>query len=766
MAFMKKESKEIIIENKSLLKSYLRSKWLIPFACVTFFIFILSLRLLSDPDLGFHLNTGRWIINNMSFPAKDTFTFTANQNDYIDLHWLFQIVSYILFSIFSYNGLSVFVALLSVLLLFFLLKRNSLLNIPLYISSILFFAGFIMIEPRIVLRPEMFTFIFITSLLFILDNYYYKKSKKLFLLPVVMLLWCNMHSLFILGFAIIGIYFISIYFKEKKLDKYFSIWMISAFLVCLINPYFIKGYTFPLELFSRFDSENIYHQHIREFMSFAHLDHFAANDILFIIFSIVAFLSALITIRKRKIHEILLLIIFLYLALISIRNIPLFVLVAIPVVGSSLNEIRDKITIKNIHWIKQLTFYLLIIIPLIFVFRIFTNSYYNSNNSYYKTGVGIDVYQQPEGASKFISNKNFKGNIINSIGFGGWLEWQTQQRVFIDGRLEVMKEGLYNKVVESWNNGISGMIDEYKPDMIVYNYLKYYTWTTQLTELHDWKLIYLDGVAAVFARKDISQNIPEVDLATLSEKYNISANTNDDEVSKILDSEVPSKYKNWLSGFYKNVDFKNKNLLNIASFCLQLKQYKTAEKLFVEVLRNTKGNEKYVYYALAEIYKSSGENEKANICFQKILKFDPENKIALASILPESIPAESKQVNVGDDNIKQAKMYFNSGNNNFQNDNVDAALKDYNKAIELNPDYYKAYNNRAILKSSKLKNDNEALKDFSKSIEINPNFADAYVGRGTSKYNLKDFEGACKDWNKAASMGSVQAQNQIEKYCK
>ena len=766
MAFMKKESKEIIIENKSLLKSYLRSKWLIPFACVTFFIFILSLRLLSDPDLGFHLNTGRWIINNMSFPAKDTFTFTANQNDYIDLHWLFQIVSYILFSIFSYNGLSVFVALLSVLLLFFLLKRNSLLNIPLYISSILFFAGFIMIEPRIVLRPEMFTFIFITSLLFILDNYYYKKSKKLFLLPVVMLLWCNMHSLFILGFAIIGIYFISIYFKEKKLDKYFSIWMISAFLVCLINPYFIKGYTFPLELFSRFDSENIYHQHIREFMSFAHLDHFAANDILFIIFSIVAFLSALITIRKRKIREILLLIIFLYLALISIRNIPLFVLVAIPVVGSSLNEIRDKITIKNIHWIKQLTFYLLIIIPLIFVFRIFTNSYYNSNNSYYKTGVGIDVYQQPEGASKFISNKNFKGNIINSIGFGGWLEWQTQQRVFIDGRLEVMKEGLYNKVVESWNNGISGMIDEYKPDMIVYNYLKYYTWTTQLTELHDWKLIYLDGVAAVFARKDISQNIPEVDLATLSEKYNISANTNDDEVSKILDSEVPSKYKNWLSGFYKNVDFKNKNLLNIASFCLQLKQYKTAEKLFVEVLRNTKGNEKYVYYALAEIYKSSGENEKANICFQKILKFDPENKIALASILPESIPAESKQVNVGDDNIKQAKMYFNSGNNNFQNDNVDAALKDYNKAIELNPDYYKAYNNRAILKSSKLKNDNEALKDFSKSIEINPNFADAYVGRGTSKYNLKDFEGACKDWNKAASMGSVQAQNQIEKYCK
>jgi len=764
---MKNENKkETISDNKYFLKVYFKSKWFIPFACITFFIFILSLRLLSDPDLGFHLNTGRWIINNMSFPAKDTFTFTANQNDYIDLHWLFQVVSYVLFSIFNYNGLSVFVALLSVLLLFFLLKRNNMLNIPLYISIILFFAGFIMIEPRIVLRPEMFTFVFITILLFILDKYYYKKIKKLFLLPVVMLLWCNTHSLFILGFAIIGIYFISIYFKEKKLDKYFLIWMISAFLVCLINPYFIKGYTFPLELFSRFDSENIYHQHIREFTSFAHLDHFAAKDILFIIFSIIAFIAALITIKKRKIHEILLLIIFIYLALISIRNIPLFVLVAIPVVGSSLKEIRDRINIKNINWIKQLTFYLLIIIPLVFVFRIFTNSYYNSNNSYYKTGIGIDVYQQPEGASKFITSNNLKGNIINSIGFGGWIEWQTQQRVFIDGRLEVMKEGLYNKVVESWDNGLSGMIDEYKPDLIVYNYLKYYIWTTQLTELHDWKLIYLDGVAVVFARKDISQNIPEVDLSELPDKYNIAANSDDEEVSKILDSEFQSKYKNWMSGFYENVDFKNKNLLNIASFCLQLKQYKTAEKFFVEVLRKTEGNEKYVYYALAEIYKSSGDNEKANICFHKILKFDPKNKVALASLLPENIPTESKPTNGDGDNIKKAKTFFNSGNNNFQNGNVDEALKDYNKAIELNPDYFKAYNNRAILKSSKLQNDNEALKDFNKAIEINPNYADAYVGRGTSKYNIKDFKGACKDWNKAASMGNVQAQNQIEKYCK
>lgn len=60
----------------------------------------------------------------------------------------------------------------------------------------------------------------------------------------------------------------------------------------------------------------------------------------------------------------------------------------------------------------------------------------------------------------------------------------------------------------------------------------------------------------------------------------------------------------------------------------------------------------------------------------------------------------------------------------------------------------------------------EALQDFNKAIEINSDYSDAYLGRGTSKYNLKDYEGACNDWRKASSLGNTQATVQIEKYCK
>ena len=206
-------------------KSWFSNKWIYPSIIVFLFIFILSLRLLSDPDMGFHLNAGKWIVQNFSFPAKDTFTFTAMLNDYVDLHWLFQVSIFIFYKAFGYSGLSILVALLGMVLAFLLLKRNLIFSIPLSISAILIFTGFLIIEPRIVLRPEMFTFIFITCMMLILDGYFHSGKRNLFWLPVIMLLWCNMHSLFILGFALSGSYFLSILFRNKKIDTYFSLWM-------------------------------------------------------------------------------------------------------------------------------------------------------------------------------------------------------------------------------------------------------------------------------------------------------------------------------------------------------------------------------------------------------------------------------------------------------------------------------------------------------------------------------------------------------------
>ena len=47
----------------------------------------------------------------------------------------------------------------------------------------------------------------------------------------------------------------------------------------------------------------------------------------------------------------------------------------------------------------------------------------------------------------------------------------------------------------------------------------------------------------------------------------------------------------------------------------------------------------------------------------------------------------------------------------------------------------------------------ESIKDFSQAIQINPEFGLAYQNRGISKAFSGDMNGACIDWNKAVELG-------------
>lgn len=58
-----------------------------------------------------------------------------------------------------------------------------------------------------------------------------------------------------------------------------------------------------------------------------------------------------------------------------------------------------------------------------------------------------------------------------------------------------------------------------------------------------------------------------------------------------------------------------------------------------------------------------------------------------------------------------------------------------------------------------------ALKDFNEAIRQNPKAANSYLSRGTAKYKLEDYRGACIDWIKARELGDQSAYNLIRKYC-
>jgi len=65
----------------------------------------------------------------------------------------------------------------------------------------------------------------------------------------------------------------------------------------------------------------------------------------------------------------------------------------------------------------------------------------------------------------------------------------------------------------------------------------------------------------------------------------------------------------------------------------------------------------------------------------------------------------------------------------------EAALKDLDEALRLNPNFADAYQNRGVIKNS-LKLFSEALADFNQALKLNPDNGGIHLGRGISKFYL------------------------------
>ena len=81
--------------------------------------------------------------------------------------------------------------------------------------------------------------------------------------------------------------------------------------------------------------------------------------------------------------------------------------------------------------------------------------------------------------------------------------------------------------------------------------------------------------------------------------------------------------------------------------------------------------------------------------------------------------------------FKEAKKFAEQNNYN-------EAIKYYNKAIQFNPNYLEAYNDRGFA-YSKLKNYNKAIEDYTKAIQIDPSRAVIYHNRGVVYSNLGNY---------------------------
>lgn len=101
---------------------------------------------------------------------------------------------------------------------------------------------------------------------------------------------------------------------------------------------------------------------------------------------------------------------------------------------------------------------------------------------------------------------------------------------------------------------------------------------------------------------------------------------------------------------------------------------------------------------------------------------------------------------------------------NPANTGYEKAIVDFNKVIQLEPDFAYAYYDRAYAKY-KLNDFRGAVDDCNYAILINADFADAYYNRGLLLYCLNDKIDACEDFSKAGELGLTKSYLIIKIYC-
>lgn len=614
------------------IKNLLGSKWGMAAAGLFILAAVFAFRKIANYDIGFHLAAGRWIAENFSVPYTDIFTYTVSQNEYIDIQWLYQLLMFAVQSVSGYWGLTVFNTVLIVLVFALLFKKICNGGAFVYISLPVLFLAVLTVQVRFSYRPEVVTWILILLLLLQLDKLFTGEKKSFFWLPVIILLWVNIHGLFIIGFGMMGAYFISFYVHQKKINYPILFGIGASVVAALINPYTINGALFPFYLFTRLQQGNIFQQTITELQSPWQMTGALDTELyLYYGFAALALILVITTYKNRRVHEFILLAAFFYLSYTAFRNIPVFVIYAAYIISIALSEIvnSQKYTTayKTFNRYTSAAALVFTVICLLVSARVITGAYFMALNSAVKSGAGVDLTALPVSGSEFINKNELKGKILNKLEFGGWLEWQTGQKVYIDGRLEVIKDELYTEYMNGIKvNGIYMLLNKYRPDIIVSD-LGSSAWVSDLMKAGVYRLGHYDYNSAIYIRSgfadDISFKLSDGLIAAGITDTN-SANV----IPLIKDAQIYNE-KHWFEGFYKPFS-SPVELLKMGNFAYDMDNAAVAEKFYLEFIKRSGGvilkeNFYEIFFNLGSIYQSTGRPELAMMCYSNCLLSSPND---------------------------------------------------------------------------------------------------------------------------------------------
>jgi hypothetical protein len=393
-------------------------------------LFAMTARNVTDTDVWWHLKTGQYISEYKSVPHTDPFSYTRAGEPWVAHEWLTDVLLYQLERTTGWGGLILtFAAVLCAAFYLLFLRCGP----DPYVAGVAMLYGAWATMPVWGVRPQVLSLL-LTSLWLLLLERSERNPRLLWWTLPLTLLWVNLHAGFAVGLVLSGLFFAGEWI-ERALSfpsqqnatrlRFAALILLLDLLIVPLNPNGLRMFSYPIETLRSAAMQN----YIAEWASpnFHHAEYW---PFLLVVVGTFAILSwSRLRVRPR---DLILLLVSLFAGLSSIRMMPLFVLIAVPISSNRLGDLPGSASrpVRSPSALGPLFNGVLVLAMAIFA------------------GVHIvqvierqpqaETQHFPEGAVAFLQTHP-PGRIFNHYDWGGYLIWRLDPsaRVFIDGRADL-----------------------------------------------------------------------------------------------------------------------------------------------------------------------------------------------------------------------------------------------------------------------------------------------------------------------------------------
>jgi hypothetical protein len=209
--------------------------------------FFLAVHPVTDPDFWYHSAFGREFFRTWSIPRADVFSYTASGHPWISSGWISALALHKLYTTAGAAGPIVLVWLLvccAALLVYYSAVK---LAAP-CAALVLLLCSMLASYPRFNPRPDILSQFMIVPLVLLLAGTEAaalqvpaRHQKRLWFLPACFVAWANLHALFFLGLVVVAIYAlwrIRLWRRDRSRGHVFALAACaSCFVAWLLNPY-------------------------------------------------------------------------------------------------------------------------------------------------------------------------------------------------------------------------------------------------------------------------------------------------------------------------------------------------------------------------------------------------------------------------------------------------------------------------------------------------------------------------------------------------